>query len=591
MNNSNGFQVRMAPPAEFQRMVGASARWMDGADGRSGNGTNGKAARPLLLGTDGRPLRSAEGLGASSIWPGSTGGFNLAGHSRGTAQLPSICRPTNEELKYGALATMRARSRFVYNNHAHAHGLLDKITRRVAGAGTKFQPWMRDASTGRRLRERNKELEFVLESVLKSMTPAGDSFKGLRELGMLLRLVDGELLALKTVNPRKQIRLGGQSFRYSREWQVLDSDQMAENVPVEQLSGVKPGNTVELGVEREKSGRVAAYHVFDDGGSIYSGMSWGYRKIERIPAGQMVHWFKRRHGAQCRGIPLLAAVLLTLADREEFGKACLTQAWVQTNNMTFVESDMPAEMQELWSGDEERMRQIWEWGTDYEYPVTEMAAGEIRHIAPFNRVKFAEPTAPGPQYDSFSTALLREGASGTGYSYEMMACDYSKTNFSSGQQTSADDQATSQDLAEDMDDQFLTPVYEDMLDFIFQVNGLMEPPAEARDVYEHWVQHPVRPRIDQQKEERANTEALNNGSESLLGVCKRKNMDWYDVVDEQLEAEEYRLAQRKKLGLPDPDAAVENAEAVKELTGTVGDLSSQVEDLTTQIEDMAGVRT
>ena len=590
MNNGHGLRVGTAPPAEFQQTVGASARWMEGLAGRSGNGSNGKAARPRLVGTDGRPLRSASSLGATSVWPGSTGGFKAGGHSRETALLPSICRPTNDELKYGALATMRARSRYVYNNHAHAHGLLDKIVRRVAGKGTKFQPWMRDATTGKRLREQNKELEYVLKAVGRVMTPGGDSFKGLRELGMLLRLVDGELLALKTVNPRKRLRLAGQSFRYSRDWQVLDSDQMAENVPVEQLPEVKPGNTVDLGVEREKSGCVAAYHVFDDGGSIYSGTSWGYRKIVRIPADQMVHWFKRRHGAQCRGIPLLAAVLLSLADREEFVKASLTQAWVQTNNSTFVKTDMPAEMQELWE-DSEHQQQIWEWATGREYPVTEMSPGEIRFLNPFTDVKFSDPSVPGPEFDSFSTALLREGASGTGYSYEMLACDYSKTNFSSGQQVSADDQATSEDLAEDMDDQFLSPVYEDALDFIFNVHGLMAAPAEARDIYEHWVQHPVRPRIDQQKEERANTEALNNESESLLGVCKRKNMDWYDVVDEQLEAEEYRAQQRKKLGLAEPDAAGENAEAVKELTGTVGDLATQVEDLTTQIEDLAGVRT
>jgi len=539
--------------SEFRGVIDRSNRLnRNGQNGYSSSASPPKK-RPVIYDQYDRPMRAS-----SSLYQ-SFGGYRAAENNRLTQHLPTICRPTNEELKYGVLSVLRARSRYVFKNHGHAHGVINKITRRVAGRGTWINAKMQGAG-GVRLRADNKALEFVFKAVAKDMTTSGMSFRALRKLILHSFLEDGEFIAVKRTNARKRIQAGQEILPYSREWQVIGSDQMVEDKTAQELEGVKEGNRVILGVEVDRGGRAVAYHFYDDGGDIYS--TFGQRKIRRVSAAQVIHWFVKYHDSQVRGLPTLTPVLLNLADLEEYIKATMTQAWVQACATAFIKSNMPAELQQMFA-DEVGIADLARWLTGVDWTRTDMNPGEMVFLDPMTDVTFADPKSPPTQFDSFTEAILRAIAAGVGISYEALASDYTKTNFSSGQQTGNEDQFTYNDIGEDQDTHTLDPIWEDFAAHVYFVHRLLPVPDGVIDPYEHEVQHPRKEWVDPWKKARADTEALKNGTKSPQQVCAEEGRDFYDVATESIEAEVFIKEEREKRGLSvgDPGEAAQEVAA------------------------------
>jgi len=462
--------------------------------------------------------------------------YTAAAYNRLTSHLPSIHRPTDVELGHFVLRTLRARARFIFQNHAHANGAIRLIVRRVAGAGLQIQARLRDAG-GRYLREENEALERIWkERGRLGLSPGGFREQKFWSMLLLHYLVDGEVLLVRRENPARP--------GVTSEWQVLGGDMLAEDQDARTLKGVAAGNGVRMGVEYEPEGRPAAYHFYADGMSSYWDMA--NRPTMRVEAERVLHWFRGNYGDAARGVPILTPVILKIADLDEFFSATLTQAWAQACVNAFVTSPITGERLEL------SQKRIGATNQDTDYSPQrwseELGSGMKVYLAAGEDMKFADPKAPSGNVDPFSQVILRAIAAGLGISYEALARDYTKTNYSSGRQTENEDGLTFDELAGSMDEEVIEPIWRDHVDHVYLLNRLRAMPAGGGeggplDVYMHYVQHPVKDHADPGKAASAYIMLVEARLESPQAICAERGREFHDVIDEIAEAELY-MAER-----------------------------------------------
>lgn len=478
--------------------------------------------------------------------------YTGAAYNRMTQHLPSVTRGAFEELQYGVLRTIRARSRWLYNNTI-AHGAINTIVRRVVGAGVQFYPELKSAD-GTYLREEALALRKAWSAHSRDISTRGHGFHQFSKLALLTYLRDGEAFLLPWENPGKAI---------SREWQIIEGDQLAELDGLA-LENVAEGNKVEMGIEFNPSGRPAAYHFFDDGRDVFGGTIG--RKIRRVPADRVIHWSNAARFDAPRGVPLLAAVVLLLSDEEEFRRAALTQAWANACLTAFITTNSIAATKNAFGDPSEMFNTSLASDSSLNSGLdgSPLAYGEIRVLDPDSKVDVVEPKAPSANFDGFDKAILRAIAVNLGISYIALMRDFEATNYSGGRQGDNEDRLTYQDISLAMDEAILEPIWREFTTFAYGVNRLLTR-SKAEDSSSVYIQHPMPREVDPVKEQTAYEVALENGTISPQQVCARQGRNFHDISDQWLEARAYQTEQRVR-GLADRErlirAAAERAEAV-----------------------------
>lgn len=451
--------------------------------------------------------------------------YQAARSNRLTAQLPTTHRPSDEELANGTLRTLRSRSRFIFNNHAHASGALRHIVRRVAG-WLRIQARLRSAGDGGGyLREENEALEALWrERERQGLSTMGHKGRKFWRLILQTLLVDGEVFLIRT---QRAVRAG-----VTREWQVLGGDMLPDDLNERNgigYEGIATGNTVRMGVELTRLGRPVAYHFFADGHTASWAGAQGGRKLKRIPADQVIHWHRGQYADAPRGVPILTPVILKLADLDEFFAATLTQAWAQASVMAFIKTMYASERLES------RQGRVGVSNQDATYSPTrwmeEMSPGTIKYLLENEEMQFADPKAPSGNIDPFSKVILRAIAAGVGVSYEALARDYTQTNYSSGRQTENEDAISFTELSMEMDEEVVDPVWRDHVDHVYLINRLRTAPGEVADLYAHIVQHPVKDYADPLKQVKADLAEIEGRISSRQAICAKRGRDFYEVID------------------------------------------------------------
>lgn len=436
--------------------------------------------------------------------------YRAAEISRATKHLPSYAIPARDEMRNGALAILRTRSRYVIKNCSLAGGFVKTVQRRIVGPDYRFQSRLR--LDGKSLQSENNALEAVCRRCDRNFTSQGHTLKQAAKIAIHAYLSDGEVFFVQAINP--------DGSPIAREWQIIHADQVAENVDASALTGIAEGNKVVLGAEMNKWGRVAAWHFFDDGGDVY-GVGLSQRKTRRIEASQILHWYDPVFADVPRAVPPLTPVILDIADEEELRKATLTQAWVQACITAFVTSTMPAEEIESLGGEADTDRA----GLDIQ--TLPFDQGMIKYLSQGNRVDFAESKSPGATYGEFIQSVERAQARGLGMSYEKYSGDFRGVSFAGGRLLELDDRMMFRALAADMDEALMLPVYEDRLNFIYDGQKILPKPV-TDDLYACLIPHPQPDWVDPLAQSRSDDVGLRNGSKTLQMICEERNIDWAD---------------------------------------------------------------
>lgn len=460
--------------------------------------------------------------------------YRTAEYSRFTKHLPSSSRPTAEELKCGTLKVLRARSRYITRNFAHAGGVIRWIARRVAGAGLRIQPRMRASGSGLLLREENAQLERIIDQWWRDgITPTGLKWKQYWTLSVIQFLVDGEVFRRKIENPRRK--------GISREYQVLRGDQLAENEGDEALCEFAEGNSFYLGIESDPLGRRVAYHFYKNGRTSYGSACAEPLEIERVPADQIIAWQNLEMPDSARGIPILTPVVLRLADFDELLSALLTTMWNQAGRSMIVETPFPVETMEARVGALNTAGANPDscTGSDrVDRMLEDMPIGETMYMLPGEKVQFGEPKAPGDNFTAGEAAILRALAAGIGCSYEELAKQWSGVNSSNGRLISEGDKMLLREFFEDMDEGLIEGMYADIVDHVFDLNRVM-PEPKCDDRHAMLVQHPQPGPADPLKQALADEQMIQSRTTSPQRICASRGEDAYEVIDEIAEFENY----------------------------------------------------
>jgi lambda family phage portal protein len=296
----------------------------------------------------------------------------------------------------------------------------------------------------------------------------------------------------------------------------------------EGFEGKGPEGRIRQSIETDTDGRPVAY---------WANPGTGAPRI-RIPAGEILHLFRRTRPGQLRGVPWAAPVLDSLSLLRRYKIAELRAAIAQSEQIGFLTEDVDADLGI--DDDEDALPPIdLHLGDAGSTRVLELPAGKKFEAMPANH--------PSSGFSSFVAATRDEVAAGLGVAGFSLSSSYAEVNFSAGR------------IGLDLErDQYRTlqawlirnlhrPVYLWWLD---RESLSLESPIRLRAPFfrnHKWVPRGF-PSIRPQEEAATNKEELQQGTTSITRILAERGTSVESVIEERRrESEAFKAA-----GLPDP---------------------------------------
>ncbi len=307
---------------------------------------------------------------------------------------PSLGTTANSEI-YPSLEILRGRARDLTRNNAYAARACTSIASNTIGTGIIHQ-------------FKNFKQE-TWKSWAESTECDADgihTFNGIQNLIVREVAEGGECLVRKIYGKynRKNIPL---------KLRVLSSEYIDMN-----RHGFYNGdNYISQGIEFNKAGQKVAYWLFP----YHPENDLGWRKqSERVPANEIAHIFRCDRAGQSRGITWFSPVMLEFRNLDNYQAAELKRREVSACYAAFIK--YMDELPDIIKGNIKK-------GTDK--IIDKIYPGMVAHLQPGQDVTFSNPQSDST-YDPYISSVLRKIAVGMGITYEILAGNLSKVNFSSG---------------------------------------------------------------------------------------------------------------------------------------------------------------
>ncbi|MFA7278631.1 MAG: phage portal protein [Sterolibacterium sp.] len=293
-----------------------------------------------------------------------------------------------------ALATLRNRSRSLARDNPYAAKIMASWVANVVGTGitAKF-------SNG----------QAIWDAWVKECDADGQfDFYGLLALIERSRFESGEVLI------RLRWRRLEDGLTVPLQLQVLESDYI-DSLKTESLPN---SGWILNGVEFDAVGKRVAYWLF----STHPGDSAPILKSllsKRVPAEDIIHYYRKTRPGQVRGVPDLHPVLLKMRDLDDYQEAELVRKGIEACFAAFITSD-----------DESRTvgEALTESSTGHR--IENLGAGMIQYLKGGEDVKFGAPNAING-YTEFTDDHLHAIAAGGGVTFEQATGNHARVNYSS----------------------------------------------------------------------------------------------------------------------------------------------------------------
>jgi lambda family phage portal protein len=395
-------------------------------------------------------------------------------------------------------ATLRKRARYEWQNNSYCKGIISTIANDIIGTGPRLQvmlesneanseierffgEWARESGLAEKLRTARQEYEVAGETFVQLV-----SNPALRtETKLSLALIDASRI---------------ESTQFSIDDRTVD------------------------GISYDSAGNPTAYWVQDE--------DRAFGKSVRVPAAQMLHWFRHDRAGQIRGVPTITSALPLFAQLRRFTLAVLTAAETAADHAGVLYTDSPADGSAV-AGDDALSEIEIERGLFVTLP----DGWDIRQL---------DAKQPATTYPQFKSEILLEicrcldmpGAiaigSSAGYNYASGRLDFQRYHRSI-------------DVARhDCEIVMLRPILSAWLAEA-ELAGIL--PAAAGDILASakWI-WPGWEHVDPAKEANAQAMRLENNTTTLADECARQGLDWEEVLRQR--AREKSLAE--ELGLSQP---------------------------------------
>jgi len=233
-------------------------------------------------------------------------------------------------------------------------------------------------------------------------------FYGLLALIERARFESGEVLI------RLRWRRPEDGLSVPLQLQVLEPDYLA-SFKNERLAN---GGWIFNGIEFDALGKRAAYWLYSnhpgDAAPILVNLF-----PSRIPAEDVIHYYRKTRPGQVRGVPDLHPVLLKMRDLDDYQEAELVRKGIEACFAAFVTSD-----------EDGRLMGAAETDTTTGNRIENLGAGMIHYLKSGEDVQFGAPAALNG-YKEFVDDHLHAVAAGAGVTFEQLTGNLSQVNYSS----------------------------------------------------------------------------------------------------------------------------------------------------------------
>jgi len=158
------------------------------------------------------------------------------------------------------------------------------------------------------------------------------------------------------------------------------------------------------------------------------------RREGRTGRAQVVHFYDKQRDGQTRGVSRMAPIVERLRMEDHYSKVELQAAVINAVLAAFIKSPMgPDAMDDMFSGEDTKafLEMQSERGKFYDKNRIRLGGSRVTMLYPNDEIGMVQTARPAAQFAEFEAAVLRHVASGLGISYEQLASDWSKTNYSS----------------------------------------------------------------------------------------------------------------------------------------------------------------
>lgn len=504
--------------------------------------------RPLVLDRRGNPVMSAQRQAhATALYSYLRGGYEGAGS--GTALKswgPTVGSADGDII--GDLATLRARTRDLCRNSPIAAGAQKTYVRNIVGTGLRPQPNPDHVLLGITAEEAKswaRQAKKLWSFYAK--TPACD-VEGRRTFAQMLRvLVASEFESGDAFTVRRAVPRRGDPF-WTR-LQVIEADRVCNP------DWTPDSDTLKAGIETDGNGRPTRCHIMNQhpgdrwlrGGSTWVSVPW-FGDRSGLPM-VLQNWNPTRPG-QTRGVPVLAPVILALKQVSRYTEAAIMAAVVQNLFTVFVEAP-PDE-----TGSPQGLAALAADGANAGSPADQptgeyrLGEGTMIDLRPGEKVQFADPTHPNPNFDAFITAILRQIGAAIETPYEMLVQQF-LSSYSAARGVVLEAWRAVYTHRSRLTDQTCQPTYEWFIEEMV-VRGLISAPGFLEDPFARaaWLgctwTGDAAPQIDPLKEITAAKERVNLSVSTLaIETSELEGEDWDDVVEQRGR----EVAKLRELGL------------------------------------------
>ena len=316
------------------------------------------------------------------------------------------------------LAELRERSRDLNRNDAHASGITGTMTTNIVGTGIRPQSRVDKDSLGitdKKADQFQKQAEKCWKEWMSFADAGGRmDFYEIQQLVDRQILENGEAIIIPIMLKEK--------YRpYSFALQIIEPDRL--DTPPE-LRGDK---SIRAGVRIGKNGEPVSYFIQKTHPGDYR-FNKGYeRQFVEIPAynrygrKNVFHLFPVTRAGQTRGVPFFAPVLTYFKDLSEYAEAELVAARISACFALFITQESSMDIGVNGGFERNARGQL----------IESLEPGMIKHLMPGESISSFNPQRPSATFEPFVDRILRAISAGLGLPYELVAKDFSKTNYSS----------------------------------------------------------------------------------------------------------------------------------------------------------------
>jgi len=301
--------------------------------------------------------------------------------------------------------------------------------------------------------------------------------------------------------------------------QLLDSDHLDTSYNRELSNGVR----IKMGVEIDGWGRHLAYHVLTNHPGERS-YYYGNTHYERIPADEIILGYLPFRIGQNRGVPWAHASLLEMSHLYGYREAEMVGARGSASKMFAYEPDPDIEPED----------------PDKEPDFVEELEPGGGVVVPYGyTLKELDWSHPGGNFGAFMKEGKRGLASGLDVNYNTLANDLEGVNFSSLRHATLDDRDGWKKKQRWCRQTLHERVYQAWLKMALLVGALPGLRFSDYDRLNQGLFHGRRwSWVEPLKDEKANTEAINNMTKSPYEVMREAGRDPDEVIKEILDFEE-----------------------------------------------------